>query len=135
MSETIEFDKTHYYDTFETGISVTVKLFHQDKFVEFRAKIDTGASFCIFERIHGERLGIDIETGHLESFSTATASFLAYGHELTFSVLGFETTSIVFFAKEESFTKNVLGRTGWLDRMKLGLIDYEGKLLLSAYSE
>ena len=31
--------------------------------------------------------------------------------------------------------KGVLDRQGWLDRVKLGLIDYEGKLLLSAYRE
>jgi hypothetical protein len=51
------------------------------------------------------------------------------------SVLEIETISTVYFAKEESFTRNVLGRQGWLDRVKLGLIDYEGKLLLSAYGE
>jgi len=63
------------------------------------------------------------------------AGFDAYGHDLTLSVLGVETFSRVYFAKEESFTRNVLGRQGWLDRVKLGLIDYEGKLLLSAYSK
>ncbi len=51
------------------------------------------------------------------------------------SVLEIETFSKVYFAKEESFTRNVLGRQGWLDRVKLGLIDYEGKLLLSAYGK
>jgi hypothetical protein len=46
-----------------------------------------------------------------------------------------ETVSTVYFAKEESFTRNVLGRVGWLDRVKLGLIDYEGKLFLSEYNK
>jgi hypothetical protein len=41
----------------------------------------------------------------------------------------------VYFAESEYFTRSVLGRKGWLDRVKLGLIDYEGKLLLSAYGE
>ncbi len=49
------------------------------------------------------------------------------------SVLGIETVSTVYFAKEESFTRNALGRQGWLDRVRLGLIDYEGKLFLSEY--
>jgi hypothetical protein len=69
----------------------------------------------------------------LEVFNTAAGNFEAYGHELTISVLDIETCSKVYFAKEESFTRNVLGRQGWLDRVKLGLIDYEGKLLLSEY--
>ena len=65
--------------------------------------------------------------------STATGYFYAYGHNITLKVLGIETISTVYFAKEESFTRNVLGRQGWLDRIKLGLIDYEGKLFLSKY--
>lgn len=64
-----------------------------------------------------------------------TGAFAAFGHELTLSVLGIETFAKVYFAKEESFTRNVLGRQGWLDRVKLGLIDYEGKLLLSEYDK
>ena len=135
MLEAIDFDKNHYYNTLEVGITVPIVLHYGDITVDFEAKIDTGSSFCIFERTHGERLGLDIESGQLESFGTATGSFLAYGHELKLSVLDIETTSTVFFAKEESFTRNVLGRTGWLDRVKLGLIDYEGKLLLSAYND
>jgi len=54
---------------------------------------------------------------------------------LTLNVLGIETVATVCFAKEESFTRNVLGRQGWLDRVKLGLIDYEGKLFLSEYNK
>ncbi len=42
---------------------------------------------------------------------------------------------MVYFAAEEHFTRSVLGRTGWLNHVKLGLIDYEGKLLLNAYLE
>jgi hypothetical protein len=47
--------------------------------------------------------------------------------------MNIETVSTVYFAKDESFTRNVLGRQGWLDRVKLGLIDYEGRLFLSKY--
>lgn len=82
-----------------------------------------------------EVLGVDVESGDEIRISTATGYFTAFGHELTLSVLDIETVSTVYFAKEESFTRNVLGRQGWLDRVKLGLIDYEGRLLLSAYSE
>jgi hypothetical protein len=67
--------------------------------------------------------------------STATAPFDTFGHAVNLSVLGIETEATVYFAAEESFYLNILGRQGWLDRVKLGLIDYEGKLLLSAYGE
>jgi hypothetical protein len=108
-------------------------MYFGDEYRELNAKIDTGAENCIFERKHGERLGLEIETGEEQIFSTANSHFVTYKHELKLSVLGIETTSYVFFAKEESFTRNVLGRQGWLDRVKFGLIDYEGKLFLSEY--
>jgi hypothetical protein len=131
MSENIEFDTVFQYDTLKKGITVKVKLFFNEDFVEFNAKIDTGAENCIFQRIQGERLGLDIENGNKETFSTVTGSFVAYGHELSLSVLGIETNSTVYFAESEFFTRNVLGGQGWLDRVKLGLIDSEGRLFLS----
>lgn len=135
MSEVLSFAESYNYDTLKIGITVPIKLFFGEKFVRLEAKVDTGAENCIFERTHAERLGIDVESGDLVVFNTAAGNFAAYGHELTLSVLGLETYAKVYFAKEESFTRNVLGRQGWLDRVKLGLIDYEGKLLLSAYRE
>jgi hypothetical protein len=131
MSENIEFDTVFQYDTLKKGITAKVKLFFNEDFVEFNAKIDTGAENCIFQRIQGERLGLDIENGNKETFSTVTGSLVAYGHELSLSVLGIETNSTVYFAESEFFTRNVLGRQGWLDRVKLGLIDSEGRLFLS----
>ncbi|MGI8639800.1 MAG: aspartyl protease family protein [Pyrinomonadaceae bacterium] len=133
--ETISFDEIHFYNTLKVGITASVILSFGGEFADFEAKIDTGSSYCVFERKHAERLNLDVESGEEIRISTATNSFTAYGHELTLSVLGIESYAKVYFAKEESFTRNVLGRQGWLDRVKLGLIDYEGKLLLSAYGE
>lgn len=133
--ETVSFDQVHIYNTLKVGITVSVILFSSDVSVDFEAKVDTGSSFCVFERKHAERLNLDVESGELLRISTATDGFDAYGHDLTLLVMGIETYSKVYFAKEEFFTRNVLGRQGWLDRVKLGLIDYEGKLLLSDYGE
>jgi hypothetical protein len=47
--------------------------------------------------------------------------------------LGIRSEATVYFASDEQFSRSVLGRIGWLDRVKLGLIDYEVKLLLSAF--
>ena len=82
---------------------------------------------------NGERLDLKIENGNPIEIGTATGSFRAFGHELTLSVLGIETVSTVYFAEEDYFDRNVLGRIGWLDRVKLGLIEQEGKLFLSEY--
>jgi hypothetical protein len=41
--------------------------------------------------------------------------------------------SYVFFADDYGMTKNVLGRRGWLDMLKVGIIDYAGELYMSRY--
>ena len=41
----------------------------------------------------------------------------------------------VYFAAHESFTRNVLDRRGWLDQVRLGLVEYQSKLYLSRYDE
>ena len=93
-----------------------------------------------FESLHFQTISRRIVgAGHLEHRAgndpTVTGGFLAHAHTITIEVLGIRTEALVYFAAEEHFRRNVLGRTGWLDRVKLGLIDYEGKLLLSALVE
>jgi len=135
MPQEIVFDVLHEYDTLETGIVVPTILTFGGDSVDVKAKVDTGAAFCVFERVHGLRLGLEIETGMPLRMMTATGKFDTFGHRLNISVLGIETEATVYFAAEDSFFLNILGRQGFLDRVKLGLIDYEGKLLLSAYGE
>jgi hypothetical protein len=38
---------------------------------------------------------------------------------------------VAYFAKDEWFNRNVLGRHGWLNRIRIGLNDYDGQLYLS----
>ena len=60
-------------------------------------------------------------------------SFVAYEHEVILHTLGIEFSSVVFFAQEPAFTRNFVGRSGWLDRVGIGIIDYDRMLLLNAY--
>lgn len=135
MAEILSFEKVHNYNTTESGITVTASLRFGQRVVVCDTKLDTRASFCIFERAQGEVLGIDIESGTAQRVGAPIGSFLAYGHEVSISVLGIETAAVVYFAEDENFSRNVLGRQGWLDRVRLGLIDYEGKLYLSDYND
>lgn len=80
-------------------------------------------------------MGLEVETGMPLRMLTATGTFDTFGHTVNLSVLGIETESTGYFAAEDSFYLNLLGRQGWLDRVKLGLIDYEGKLSLSRYEK
>lgn len=135
IEHSLNFDKLYLYNTLKTGVTLPVLLKLDSLQTSVEAKIDTGASHCIFERIHGEYLGLEIESGDLLSFATATGNFRAYGHEVSVKFSETESFTKVYFAESENFRKNILGRNGWLDRVKLGLIDYEGKLFLSEYNK
>lgn len=133
MEHTLIFHTLHEYDSGQFGITVPVFLRRGDLKVSLDASLDTGSTFCIFQRIYGEGLDLDIEGGWKEQVGTAMGSFTVYGHEVTIDVLDYEFTAFVYFAAEEAFTRNVLGRRGWIEQFSIGLIDYEGKLFLRRY--
>lgn len=78
-------------------------------------------------------MGIDIETGLRLTVGTVTGKFVVYLHEVNLSVASFELGSLVGFATDDVFRRNVLGRRGFIEQMSLGLVDYEGKLYLDRY--
>ncbi|HSK71503.1 MAG TPA: hypothetical protein VK892_07405 [Pyrinomonadaceae bacterium] len=133
MTHILEFEKLVRYDSGKSGISINVQVRSGQDSTTFEAKIDTGSTYCIFERIHGEKLGIEIESGLRESISTASGSFWAFAHQITLVFEDYEFDSTVYFAQDENFNRNVLGRHGWLDRVIIGINDYDGKLYLSRY--
>ncbi len=135
MSESLEFSEIYNYNTLETGISLPVILQSGENFIEIHAKLDTGSTHCIFERKHGELLDLNIESGEPMTIGTATGRFLAFEHRITLITFGLSWETAVCFIAEEGIERNILGRLGWLDRVKLGLVDYEGKLLLSPQFE
>ena len=135
MNHNLEFEKLVRYDAGKSGITVKVELRLGENYTVFDAKIDTGSTYCVFERLYGERLGIEIEKGLSERIGTADGSFQAFGHQLTLTVEGYEFDSTVYFAQDENFKRNVLGRHGWLDRVLIGINDYDGKLYLSRYED
>lgn len=52
---------------------------------------------------------------------------------LRFRFLDFDFDILACFAKDDQFEKNILGRFGFLMQVKIGIVDYEGKLYLSHY--
>lgn len=115
-------------------ITVKVSLFSEvSRFVSIEAKVDTASTFCVFHRDYAALLGFELEQGVKERIRTATGSFLAYGHEATVMVKDLDWQAIVFFAEPEDFPVNVVGRFGFLNRLRFGLVDYEQLLYLAAY--
>jgi hypothetical protein len=127
----LSFEKLTFYDNGAIGISTEIEIQLSDSSVSFQAKLDTGAESCIFERKLGEQLGIDIEAGEMQSFGTVTGVFVTFGHFVTLIVEEFQFDSYVYFARDLSFDRNVVGRFGFLDRVIVAIDDYDGKLFLS----
>jgi hypothetical protein len=88
MGHQLSFERLIQYDAGQSGITVETTLKLREKSVELSAKVDTGASYCIFERKYGVSLGLDIESGLEQPIGTATGRFLTYGHEVTLIVGG-----------------------------------------------
>src|SRR5205085_9721743 len=86
-----------------------------------RAKLDTGSTLCVFQRRYAELLGLDVEGGAAQRIRTATGAFKAYGHEITLTVSGLEWQAVVYFAEDEKFPVNVVGRVGFFDRLRVGV--------------
>jgi hypothetical protein len=109
MAEILTFRKFFHYALEQIGITIPIRLQCGDKQSVCTAKVDTGASFCICARAHGEELGLDIEAGRPQRIGTVMGSFLTFAHPVTLSMLeiSFETT--VYFAEKASFNHNVLG--------------------------
>jgi hypothetical protein len=112
-----------------------VALRYAGRETDFFARVDTGAAFCIFQRLHAETVGIAVESGTPMRISTVTGGFRAYAHRVALGVLGIEVEATVYFAEDPAMPRDVLGQTGWLDRMRFGLVDHDRQLYLSHYDD
>lgn len=135
MAYPLTFRTLYRYDNAQIGIAVPVVLTVGIRKSKTLANVDTGASYCIFKREHGEELGFDIESGVRQEVGTATEPFLTYGHPVSLSALGFELEVTVYFAARIGLPRNVLGRRGWIEQLRLGIIHYDRELYASHYGE
>jgi len=129
----ITFDQEHRYPDDEEGISISIKLTYGDESFRVDAKVDPGAAVCLFSHEVGLKLGVPIEQGIPIKLGGLTGSLDAFGHELTLQTGNIAFQSIVYFARHPNLPRNLLGRQGWLRNLKLGVIDYDNLLYLSAY--
>ncbi len=80
-------------------------------------------------------LGIDLTSGVKMRFGTANSSFEAYGHEVEIDAFGIRIFATVYFFADPEIRKNVLGRNGWLDRIRIGISDYDRAIYLATYTD
>jgi hypothetical protein len=133
--ERISFSRTHPYPASCVEVPIELKLASL-KPIRLNAAVDTGSAFCIFQREYGEQLNLSIESGIPETVRTADGGVIEiFGHYVMMTCLDWTFDSLVYFAKQASFRRNVVGRSGWLEKFKLGLIHHDGLLLLGHYDD
>ena len=131
----LSFDIEYNYQNAAIGIEVPISLSVGGRTIDIAAKVDTGAPSCIFAHEVGEELGLHVESGQIERFSTAIGgSFSAFGHTIQMRSLGVLMDSLVYFAADPAFRRNVIGRKRWREHVRVALIDYERLLYLAPYN-
>ena len=78
----LNFAQEYRYPDDEEGISIEVKLFYAGHGFEVWAKVDSGASVCLFSNEIGLKLGIPIEQGIPIRLGGLGGSLEAFGHEV-----------------------------------------------------
>ena len=65
-----------------------------------------------------------LEFAHLHTYRTDSVWIAAFD---------FALESVVYFFADPRINKNLLGRNGWLDRLRLGMVHYDRELYLAPY--
>jgi hypothetical protein len=129
----LEFKTEFPYSEDFKGITVPVTL-TASRDVRLIATVDSGAKHCLFRAEYAEQLGLELHEGTTLTMSAADGGEItAYGHSVRVAVLDHSVESVVYFTDHPRFRRNVLGRDGWLDRFRFGLVHYDRKLYLSDY--
>lgn len=129
------FDLFYNYPNDATGITIPIKLQHGNLTIPTTAKVDPGAEVCLFSNEIAYALDIKVEAGLPILLDSLGGQLEAFGHEVVIHTFDFSFPSFVYFAKEPGLRRNLLGRHGWLRQFKVGLVDYDSTIYLSAYNQ
>ena len=134
MSHQLTFSDVISYPDHLHGITLRVMLSLGSIRREAVAKLDLGAHVCLFSRELGDQFELDIESGEPIRLGAIVFGTLdAFGHEMTLRIGSVSVPLTVYFAKDYGLPMNYIGRQGWLQRVKLGVVDYESKIYLGEY--
>lgn len=127
--------RLHMTET-SSGFYVPAMFSVADREVRVDGYFDVGAAYCVIPREAGEKLGLDIETGEASALRTGTGLMPGYLHYTVLSVgdLIFEDVP-TFVAKYPDFDRCLLGRAGWLQKVRLNLVTYDGAIYLNLYDQ
>jgi hypothetical protein len=128
----------HYrfdYDLDDAVIALPVILSANARTEAVIACVDSGSTLCVFQREIADRLAIRVEDG-IEDYVNAMGTIIrVYGHEVTLTLGGLALDLFIYFPDYQRIPRNLLGRQGFLRRLRFGIDDYEGFVYLSHYDD
>ncbi|MBO0858146.1 MAG: hypothetical protein J2P21_06755 [Chloracidobacterium sp.] len=129
----LHFTDVYRYPDDVDGITIPVMLSYGSIDIRVQAKVDTGAGVCLFSYEDGLKLGIQVAQGTPLTLRSLGGPLEAFGHEVLLQTGDLVFQSFVYFAKYPGLLYNILGREGWLRKVRLAVIDYDNLLYLSSY--
>jgi len=120
----------------QLGIYVSVTLSAAGQDVQVDGYIDTGAAYCVVPREVGERLGLDVESGEPTTLRTGIGPMPSYLHYATMAIgdLIFDDVPVCV-AKYPGLDRCLIGRAGWLQKVRMNLITYDDALYLDLHNQ
>lgn len=135
MAYEIVYHHQFAYDANDAGITLPLMIAANGLAEAVTAEIDTGSTLCVFQREVAESLGVTVEDG-IEDYVSAMGTIIrVYGHEVTLTIGDLALDLFVYFPDYQGIPRNLLGRQGFLQRLRFGLDDYEGIVYLSRHDD
>jgi hypothetical protein len=78
-------------------------------------------------------LGLQVEQGIPTTLDSLGGPVEAFGHEVVIQTGDLIFESLVYFAKFPNLPRNILGRQGWLRKLRMAVVDYDNLLYLNTY--
>lgn len=134
MSLHLDFSVRYRFRTTYAWIVIPCLVEQNGLVANFEAKVDTDSEYCLLRRELAEELFINVEDGLPVPLHTLAGSFTAYAHTVVLTTSDIQFESTVLFNAAAGVDRNILGRTGWLNNLHLGLtMDDETIYLRPAY--
>jgi hypothetical protein len=100
---------------------IDIAIIYKDQRIRVVALVDSGADWCLFPASIGEQLKIPVDQGKKIQFRGATATGMAYCHEVTLEVGGWGHNCLVGFSSDldKMNVYPILGHNGFFDHYEV----------------
>ena len=136
MSWAFSFSTQLHLSEDQMGLHLPISLSFAGQEVGVDAYLDTGSTYCVVPRWVGVRLGLNIEAGTPTTLRTGGGPLPGYLHYVTLTIgdLIFEDVPLCV-EKYQELGRCLLGRAGWLQKVRLGLATYDEQLYLNSHGQ